>query len=722
MALLNKLFSDKLKLINLLCLFFFLIIGFYLRWLCLDQVHVNEWVARDFDRAFNLFDGLYFPLAGPELNNGGRLPGPFMYILLSIPLFFHYSYESIFVFNLILNVGTISLLYWVLLRFFGFYTSVLCTAFFSLNIWHIGAILFPINPVFIFPFTVFCLWFLLEITINKKTICLAGLGITICLGIQFHYSVITYSLAIVFILAIFKIKIRPKVLVISLLLAAICLLPYGIHKKLIHIPNNWGDSVTFENPEPLGLGKLAKIVFIQNTIERVSDAKSFRDGKDHSNNFKKTRWFILSFCFYFMVVTTIVRARTKGIEACKKEIIVLSMFYFPALVYEISKPFMGHYWYSYIFVVPQILIVAMAIISIYQLSPKPIVKVFVSCACFFYLVYVSFHTVTFTQDFLSNSQKNIKPIAYKDSQTLLRTLMDKLNLNPHEFYERVYLTYLNPHSFKQIEFALDKLGKNLNNESPGPEKNCFFIVDSSKNIPNAKQYLDLFLSDNNLIIKKPFVFLFDTGFGSKEMLIYEYNPIPNQACYRNLSNIFLTEKSIRDLLINTKKLINEPRLPNTAANSVLKVKTLELEEKYDTNLKLVFFHGDYIFYNSHKQLPFRFKLKIKEKNGKYFLRADIENYYYFQGPNYKMTDLYVSFINKKNPDKKFSWPILDSGKLNNGIGSVNLRWFREVELADMVDFAKGEFLMVVDWQTFWFEPNYSCCGSKEVNFFNLKTF
>ena len=76
------------------------IFGFYLRLEILEVVHVNEWVARDFDRAFNILEGNYFPLAGPEVNNGGRLPGPFMYILLAVPLLFNQSYESIFIFNL----------------------------------------------------------------------------------------------------------------------------------------------------------------------------------------------------------------------------------------------------------------------------------------------------------------------------------------------------------------------------------------------------------------------------------------------------------------------------------------------------------------------------------------------------------------------------------------------------------------------------------------------
>ena len=91
---------------KIFCYFFLTIffgLGVYLRILALESVTIggHEWITRDFDRAFNVFDGAYLPLAGSETNAGGRLPGPFMYFWLAIPLLFQYSYESIFNFNFI---------------------------------------------------------------------------------------------------------------------------------------------------------------------------------------------------------------------------------------------------------------------------------------------------------------------------------------------------------------------------------------------------------------------------------------------------------------------------------------------------------------------------------------------------------------------------------------------------------------------------------------------
>ena len=95
----TKLLSIHIKFFFLFVVLLGIGIGLYLRWLALDSVIINEWIARDLDRAFSLFNGEYIPLAGPDLTNGGRLPGPFMYFLLSIPLLLNQTYEIIFQFN-----------------------------------------------------------------------------------------------------------------------------------------------------------------------------------------------------------------------------------------------------------------------------------------------------------------------------------------------------------------------------------------------------------------------------------------------------------------------------------------------------------------------------------------------------------------------------------------------------------------------------------------------
>ena len=111
-----KYFFQKNTILWTISLLIFVGMGIFLRLEALQHVQIGpqEWITRDFDRAFNIVDGVYIPLAGPESNAGGRLPGPFMYFWLAIPLLFHSSYESIFVFNFLLNVISIIGLFFIL--------------------------------------------------------------------------------------------------------------------------------------------------------------------------------------------------------------------------------------------------------------------------------------------------------------------------------------------------------------------------------------------------------------------------------------------------------------------------------------------------------------------------------------------------------------------------------------------------------------------------------
>lgn len=714
--------SERLKLVALLGLCFFVILGIYLRWKCLDQVSVNVWIARDFDRAFNIFDGVYFPLAGPELNNGGRLPGPFMYILLSIPLLFYYSYESIFVFNFLLNIGSLGLLFWVTRKYFGFNVATICTILFSMNLSHIGVVTFPFNPAYIFPFTILVLWFVLEMVVAKKAIYLAGLGMAICLGIQFHFSVITYVLPVLFILALFKIKITPKALGATLICVSICLLPYGIYKVQTHVPSNAGESLTFEERKPFNLVRLVRIIGVQNTIERISDARGFFFGKEHSENFRKTNWLVLSFCFYFMAIRTAFKAKKEGMAACNKEIAVLALFYFPSLAYEISQPHDNHFWYIYIFTASQILIVTLTMFSIYNWIQKVNGKLILFCVFSSYPIYFSYHTVDFVQGFLSSQQGDFDQQTYKKSKIILGTLMNRLDLTPQEFYERVYLRNYNPYSFKIIQLASKDFGKNSNQDNRLPNRFCFFIFDPLDKQTISEEKLHFFLNDKEITIQGIHKILVDTGGSSRTILAYEYKPSFLQSCYRNLGNPFMTEKSLRDLFVDTKKLTKRARRGGTAHHPVLQAATLDFKEEYGSNSRLESLRGHYIIYNGEKQLPFRFKINIKKREGRYYLRGEIENYYFWEGPNYRMKRLYVIFRNKKNPTQALAAIILDSDKIINRFGSDNLKWFREVVLTDGIDWTKGQFQLEVSWETNWHEPNYYCCSSDESNNYVLKSF
>ena len=157
---------SKVKFFLSIALIVFSFLGLYFRLELLDTVVINTWVIRDFDRAFNLVNGLYMPTAGPELSSSGRLPGPFLYFLLAIPILIKPLYQSVFNFNLLLNILSVFCCFFVVKRHFGFYISLISTILILISPPHIGVVGFPANPSFLFPFIT--LYFCINL-IHKST-------------------------------------------------------------------------------------------------------------------------------------------------------------------------------------------------------------------------------------------------------------------------------------------------------------------------------------------------------------------------------------------------------------------------------------------------------------------------------------------------------------------------------------------------------------------------
>jgi hypothetical protein len=184
--------------------------SFLLHWQALDFFYFNEWVARDFDMVFNLFEGVYIPLAGPELDNGGRLPGPFLYLLMSIPLFVNKTFESIAHFNFLLNLAAVFIMFMTIRKYFGFYVASLFTILLSIYLPHINVFGYPINPSFLFPFIALYIWCILDLIINKNERAFPLVILIVSLGIQLHYSMVTFYIAPLIFIFLYRIRISPK--------------------------------------------------------------------------------------------------------------------------------------------------------------------------------------------------------------------------------------------------------------------------------------------------------------------------------------------------------------------------------------------------------------------------------------------------------------------------------------------------------------------------------
>jgi hypothetical protein len=725
------------------------IIGFYLRWEVLDVVRVNDFFTRDVERAFNIVEGNYFPLAGPELNNGGRLPGPFMYMLLALPLLIHPSYESIFIFNFILNVASIPLLYFFLKRHFGIEFSILATIFFSLSLHHIQAVMFPMNPSFIFPVAVLYIGAFLKYNETKEPKYILWILLAILLGIQLHFSIATYAVAPFLLVFLLRKKIPLKTIVAGLIVAGICFLPFLIHKSRDYVPNQVGVSIK-QKLDTSFIG-LVKIVSVQNTISRLAHSQPFEERRS-SKLMLDLFQLCFSIAFYSLFFIIAQKLRKEGLNNCTKEIIIFSSFYFPALIYEIFNPWNLHFWYQNIFVLPEVLVISLFILSVQKfvgnlLKSVLILLVVVSISYFQVLSY------SFTKEEIGYLDKELfirvnASGSYKNSKILLNGLMGSLNLTPQEFFDRVYFLDFYLSGYRRLEFAY-----NQNDIVPSQSKEkrlCYFIMSDGdlRKLNSITQQsrtgrYDIFIKDKTKKINRTYTVSFhDLGF-PRNFLVIEYTPHQVQSCYSNSFNPFVVTKSIRDLLVQAKEL---SRKFNYSRPFGVASKTIEENETFDSNNELESFYGEYVIHNGHTNSPFRLKVFLKRVDGRYSLRGEVESYYFFGSPSFNIRSLglIISPIESNNRanstikkeqvvsrSKIFPYSILSRETLataeyynlmsNNGLWNYNRDWFREVDLPPDLKLGKGKYHIDVTWGISWRDGQFCCyTNMPQINMLNLK--
>ena len=311
----------------------YLIFGFYLRYETLDIKRFNEWLTRDFDRALNLAEGIYIPLAGPETSGGGRLPGPFLYFLMAIPLFFELSYESIFIFHFLLNVVSVWMFFHIANKYFGLRTGVLATILLSIDLVHIDTVAFPINPAFIFPLIILFLGLLLELTNKRNPVIFPLLLFLICLAIQIHYSVATYFLVLIAVIIFFRIKVPLRHLFTATLYALLALSPYLVYKETTFEPEVITHEKFFEYKDnPI------KTLTLQKTLRRLAYQSGTEPMFGSSPLHSKVRFVSLCFGFYGLIAFIGINSIQKNLRPCINEKTLLLLFYIPALIYEILSP------------------------------------------------------------------------------------------------------------------------------------------------------------------------------------------------------------------------------------------------------------------------------------------------------------------------------------------------------------------------------------------------
>ncbi len=430
----NKVKFSVTVILSCYCLF-----GLYMRLQILDSFLFNEWVARDFDRAFNLFEGLYIPLAGPELNDGGRLPGPFLYFLFTIPLFIQKSFESIAYFNFILNLFALGFIFFVIKRHFGYYVASFFLIFTSIYLPHINVTGFPINPSFLFPFISIYIWALLEFFINKKPIAFPIIFLTVALGTQLHYSIATFYVAPIFLLIVFKPKIPIKYILITIVALFFVFSPYLLYKFQTFIPTPLTPSsfkpINFK--KVFSLEEITSLIFVKETILRLT----YSNGIEPRLLLTDYAVVISYFLFYATLIFWVVKFSSNGIKRHKKEFIIFFTFYIPALIYGISKPFVAHLWYNFIFFFPLFILLSLFINSIFRDIKFSSLKLFWLICVIGIISFFSQNTFYEFREYKNNILKKELRANYKNLNIFLEEIMKQLNISKEEMYKRVFIDY-----------------------------------------------------------------------------------------------------------------------------------------------------------------------------------------------------------------------------------------------------------------------------------------
>lgn len=214
---------------------FIFLLSFLLFSLLIDDVRPTIFQARDIARARLWWDGQPI-LHGPEFTNGGYIPGPLYYLLISIPLLLGGNWWSISFLCIALSALSVAFLWSALRRYWG------VGAAFWVIFLYIGSECFTNhlttdwNASFQPVFSVLCSILILEIWGDKGNSSRRWHWIFFCLvcsvGCQIHFSIIYYLLLALCLLILFKVrkvsKISLTAFVVGILAFILPMTPYLI--------------------------------------------------------------------------------------------------------------------------------------------------------------------------------------------------------------------------------------------------------------------------------------------------------------------------------------------------------------------------------------------------------------------------------------------------------------------------------------------------------------
>ena len=223
-----------------------LFIGLLFRVVMPEQAYYNLHVERDLYRALQLLRGDAFPLLGSEMQYGGRVFGPVIYFIYTIPLIFTTNPIALMIYVGLVNTLVLAGC-WAFTRYwFGALPALFAAALYAVFPLEIVQLRYMWNPCFLPALILTMYAFLYSFTIKGSRWALCGALVFFVLGFQIHFSVL--MTIPVLLVALIMAHRWPGFRVISITLLAVGLLfmPYMISELS---SNSTNTEVVLEAPD-----------------------------------------------------------------------------------------------------------------------------------------------------------------------------------------------------------------------------------------------------------------------------------------------------------------------------------------------------------------------------------------------------------------------------------------------------------------------------------------
>ncbi len=195
-----------------------------------DLGYLSLHTTRDLYRSLQLLRGVEFPLLGSELQYGGRVLGPLMYVLTAIPLATSMNPVSVAIFIGVLNTLLLVVVWLFARAWFGAAVAFWATAFYAVFPLEIAQLRFNWNPCFLPLMATGALIGVVQVAVRRRPWHLLTVVLFISLGLQLHISSAELIVSAGIVLLVARVRIPWKVWAAAAALVLVLFSPLLIHE------------------------------------------------------------------------------------------------------------------------------------------------------------------------------------------------------------------------------------------------------------------------------------------------------------------------------------------------------------------------------------------------------------------------------------------------------------------------------------------------------------